>query len=362
MQPPEKKKSLFTIKTPQFQLQDYDRWQQTKRRPTFNLPDIKGDVASEKQKSKKKISAGLDIFQGRSIASGPFGSPGKNSSQKMSGKETEPEYIQTNIQILKAMLKFRRASLEELKKHVGSLTITNQELAKKIQDIEARTTGKVRKLLQQQDLFGTLISTLDFASHKEMERIKDKLQKWETQASIKLNELQRQMTKVKAKIHKTKEELNFLSTYMDQEYPIKSVQIENLMRQIQDVKDNNQEDLEELEELGKEVLQMLSKKLMVNSEQVLYVMAKKIISPYQVALMKRTLSNQQLLKQMVQFRVHIDYMKEQLPKLKAEVKALERHRKHPREVIFEDILLRKPKCTPDMDVILNIPQEEVLPF
>ncbi|XP_044540835.1 uncharacterized protein C20orf96-like, partial [Gracilinanus agilis] len=177
-----------------------------------------------------------------------------------------------------------------------------------------------------------------------------------------LTGLQQQMTKVKTRIQKTKEELNFLSTYMDQEYPIKSVQIEELMRQIQAVKDNNQEDLEELEELGKDVLQMLSKKLMVNSEQVLYVMAKKIIRPYQAALMKRTLSNQQLLRQMVQFRAHIDYMKEQLPKLKAEVKALERRRKHPQEAIFDDILLRKSKCTPDMDVILNIPQEEVLPF
>ncbi|XP_051835413.1 uncharacterized protein C20orf96 homolog isoform X2 [Antechinus flavipes] len=286
----------------------------------------------------------------------------RRQSQNLLGDEKEPEMIQINTQILKEIMKFRKDSLQELKQNVDSLTVSNQELAKKIQDIETFTAEKVRKLLRQQDVFGTLIGTLEYANHRQMEDMKSKLGKWEAETKVKVNDLEQQLTKLKGKINNAQEELNFLSTYMDHEYPIKSLEIADLMRQVQGVKDSGQNELDELEEIGKNVLQTLSKNLMVKSEKVLNVMAKRTILPYQTALMKRTLSNQLLLKQIVQFRVHIDRMKKELPKLKAQVKDLQMKRKDPREVIFANILLRKPKCTPDMDVILNIPPEEILPF
>lgn len=48
------------------------------------------------------------------------------------------------------------------------------------------------------------------------------------------------MEQLNAKIEKTQEEVRFLSTYMDHEYPVKSVQIANLLRQLQQIKDNQQ--------------------------------------------------------------------------------------------------------------------------
>ncbi|XP_043846184.1 uncharacterized protein C20orf96 homolog isoform X2 [Dromiciops gliroides] len=346
MQPQEKKEVHVIPRIPRYQPPNYGRWQQSKR-PRLNLPQIKDKVTSGKWVSKWKTSSRSsrsDFTRTKSTTrSVSATSMGKNQSQKTIENENEPEKIQTNVRILRAMLKFRKASLDELGKQVASLTLSNQELAKKIQDIEAVTAEKVRRLLQQQDMFGTLIGTLEYANHKQMQDMKNKLEKWEVQAKAKVNELQKQLTKVKAKIHKAQEELNFLNTYMDHEYPIKSVQIANLLRQIQDVKDSNQDELEELEEVRKDVLQTLSKKLMVKAEKVLYVMAKSTILPYQAALMRKTLSNQRLLKQMVQFRVHIDHMKRQLPKLKAQVDDLRMQRKDSREVVFANVLLRKPK-------------------
>jgi len=43
-----------------------------------------------------------------------------------------------------------------------------------------------------------------------------------------------------AKIEKTYKEVSFLSTYMDHEYPVRSVQIANLVRQLQQIKDRQQ--------------------------------------------------------------------------------------------------------------------------
>lgn len=58
----------------------------------------------------------------------------------------------------------------------------------------------------------------------------------------------------------------------------------------------------------------------------------------------------------------IDQFEENMPVLRAEVEELQAQTREPREVVFEDVLLRRPKCTPDMDVVLNIPVEEPLPF
>ncbi|XP_072487766.1 uncharacterized protein C20orf96 homolog isoform X2 [Notamacropus eugenii] len=360
MQPQEKKEAYVITKIPSFQPKDYNQWQQSKKKPRLNLPQIK--ITSGKQISRRKASPKSEFTRTKSTRSVSVSSEVKNPLQKIIGNETDPETVQASVRILKAMLNFRKASLEELKKHVTSLTISNQELAKKIQYIEAITAEKVRRLLQQQDMFGTVIGTLEYANQKQMQDMKSKLATWEAQAKVRVNELQQQLTKVKKKIRKAQDELNFLTTYMDHEYPVKSVQIANLMRQIQDVKDNHEDELEELEEIRKDVLQTLSKKLMEKTEKILYVMAKRTILPYQDALMKRTLGNQRLLKQMVQFRVHIDHMKKELPKLTAQVEDLQVQRKDPREVVFANVLLRKPKCPPDMDIILNIPREEILPF
>ena len=53
-------------------------------------------------------------------------------------------------------------------------------------------------------------------------------------------DLKQQVEQLNAKIKKTQEEVNFLSTYMDHEYPVKVVHIDNLVHQLQQVKDNQQ--------------------------------------------------------------------------------------------------------------------------
>ena len=53
-------------------------------------------------------------------------------------------------------------------------------------------------------------------------------------------DLAQQVEQLNAKIENTYKEVNFLSTYMDHEYPIKSVQIANLTRQLQQIKDSQQ--------------------------------------------------------------------------------------------------------------------------
>lgn len=52
--------------------------------------------------------------------------------------------------------------------------------------------------------------------------------------------LKQEVDQLNAEILKIHEEVNFLSTYMDHEYPVRSVQIANYIRQVQQAKDSQQ--------------------------------------------------------------------------------------------------------------------------
>lgn len=53
-------------------------------------------------------------------------------------------------------------------------------------------------------------------------------------------DLQREVEELNAEILKAQEEVSFLSTYMDHEYPVRSVQIANHIRLVQQAKDSQQ--------------------------------------------------------------------------------------------------------------------------
>lgn len=274
----------------------------------------------------------------------------------------DPGKMQAKIRLMKMMLRNGRTALRELQSHENFLTKLNEELIETIQDMENSTTLNVRALLQQQDVLATIIDILEYSNKKRLQQLKSELQEWEEKKKCKMSSLEQQAEQLNAKIEKTQEEVNFLSTYMDREYSIKSIQISTLVRQLQQDKDSQQDELDDLSEMRRKVLESLSDKIQKKKKKILSSVVAKTQRPYEEALLQKIWENQDFLKCMQRFREFIDQFEENMPVLRAEVEELQAQTREPREVVFEDVLLRRPKCTPDMDVVLNIPVEEPLPF
>ncbi|XP_047295855.1 uncharacterized protein C20orf96 isoform X4 [Homo sapiens] len=270
--------------------------------------------------------------------------------------------MHAKIWLMKTSLRSGRAALRELRSRENFLSKLNRELIETIQEMENSTTLHVRALLQQQDTLATIIDILEYSNKKRLQQLKSELQEWEEKKKCKMSYLEQQAEQLNAKIEKTQEEVNFLSTYMDHEYSIKSVQISTLMRQLQQVKDSQQDELDDLGEMRRKVLESLSDKIQKKKKKILSSVVAETQRPYEEALLQKMWESQDFLKCMQRFREIIDQFEENMPVLRAEVEELQAQTREPREVIFEDVLLRRPKCTPDMDVILNIPVEEPLPF
>ncbi|XP_066092064.1 uncharacterized protein C20orf96 homolog [Saccopteryx bilineata] len=342
--------------TRRFQNLDYvpRQWSKQKIEPPTLLPALQTS-GPKKSKMNTNINFQPESPKPATLMTGRPKSPRElHGGRKDSGK--------TKLQLMRTMLWNRQSSLQELRNQKGFLTKLNEELIKTIQDTEDSAALKTRRILQQQHIFGTIIHILAHSNERKLQQMTGELQEWKKKEESKMSYLKQQVEQLNAKIKKIQKEVNFLSTYMNQEYPARSVQIASLAHQLQQLQDHQQDELDGFSTARRMALESLSDQIQAKRKQVLSSLVEKTQRPHQGFLLQKTWANRSLAERRDKFREFTSQVEEEIPALRAEVEQLQRQVREPREVVFADILLRRPKCTPDMDVTLNIPVEEPLPF
>ncbi|KAJ8794320.1 hypothetical protein J1605_003277 [Eschrichtius robustus] len=244
---------------------------------------------------------------------------------------------------MQTMLGNRRTAHQELCNHEDFLTKLCGELIKTIRDTEDSSALKVRLMLQQQDVFTTIADILEYSNKKKLHQMQCELQEWEEKEESKIHNLEQQVEQLDAKIEKVHKKVSFVSTYKDREYAIKSVQVANLVRQLQQVKDSQQDELDDLSEMCRMVLASMSNQIQNKKKNLLRSLVVKIQHAHQEALLQKTWNSRVILKYMDKFRELIDHFEEEIPILRAEMEQLQFQIWEPREIVFADILLRRSK-------------------
>ncbi|XP_012892599.1 PREDICTED: uncharacterized protein C20orf96-like, partial [Dipodomys ordii] len=111
--------------------------------------------------------------------------------------------------------------------------------------------------------------------------------------------LEQEVQKLNEEISATQQEVTFLSTYMDHEYSVKSVQIANHTRQLQQVKDKQQEELDNLFEMRKKALDSLCDMIREKEKEILQSLMIKIQQPCETRLRQKAQNSQNMQKSMV---------------------------------------------------------------
>ncbi|CAO2578313.1 Uncharacterized protein C20orf96 [Lemmus lemmus] len=298
----------------------------------------------------------------QSQSSGEMANPAKNPPGLRRREHGHRGKVQAKLRLMRSMLRNQRTALQELYSHEGFLSKLNQELIKSIQDMEDSMAVNVRTMLQQQGILGNVIDILEYSNKKHVQQLSSELQEWKEKEESKINSLQQEVKELNAEILRAHEEVSFLSTYMDHEYPVRSVQIANHIRQVQQAKASQQDELDNLKEMREMVLGCFSNTIQEKKKKILRSLMVKTQKPYEEVLMLKTRDSQRLQRCTVWFRELIEQLKKEIPVLTAEVGKVYAEIWNARKVVFQDILLQRPKCTPDMAVELNIPVQEPLPF
>ncbi|KAM6147827.1 uncharacterized protein C20orf96 homolog [Erethizon dorsatum] len=333
-------------------------WSKHESKPS-TLPPLQ--QTSSHNKSKAKTSSSGHTVPSKLTPAEESTSQLKNPREGRIREKLHRGKTPAKPRLMRMMLRSQRNLLQDVCKHKCFLDKQNEEVVRTILDTEASTALQVRAMLQQEDIAVNMMDILEYSNSK-LQRLKSELQEWREKEERKKNSLEQQTEQLNARIKNTQEVVGFLSTYMDHEYPVRSVQIGGLVRQLQQVKDNEQEEQDNLGKMRTMVLKTLSDTKQEKKRKIWRSLVVKTQHPHDKTLLQVIRDNQYQQKCMVKCRELIDQSKEKMPTLRADVEALQAQLRDLREVIFEDVLLRRPKCTPDMDVVLNLPVEEPLPF
>lgn len=286
----------------------------------------------------------------------------KAAWQHIAAKETGGAKSLENIRIMQKLSKNKMNSLDELKHHSSVLLEKNLQLMEDIKETDAQTVKEARELLQQYDMFGATIASLQDSSQNQVGVAKAELQATEKMVENRMGKLDQERKRMTSKVQIVQDELNVLRTYMDKEYPVRAVQIASLLRSIRNLGEEQQDELEDIEDLSKRFLESLAGKVREEEENILQAVAENQLSQYKDGLSQMNRNNMGLRRQIKAQKELIDDMLNEIQELQKKIMSLHDVIRDPREVIFANVLLRRPRCHPDMEVVLDIPTEGDFPL
>ncbi|XP_048111199.1 uncharacterized protein C20orf96 homolog [Alosa alosa] len=298
---------------------------------------------------------------GGALSSTPNGFPRKTNAEM----KTDPALIkkkEDNTKTLMLLLKSKRRAVEELGPLCALIEERNQLIAQQIRATDKGSIQGAEELLDQHEKLGTSISAFKEWSQSQNAEAKNELKAIEEELKKSLYALQEDLSVIHAKLARAQAELHVLKTYKDKEYPVKVFMITNLKREIEKLEETQQDEYEDLKQLCQDELVKQEERNHQRRRKVLVATVKENVSRVPLAI-RRMASNNGTMKEEIEiYRKEIEKLEKSNEELIRSVQELQLSRKSVREEIFEDVFTKLDKCTPDMDVVLNIPKEEWLPI
>ncbi|XP_010179377.1 PREDICTED: uncharacterized protein C20orf96 homolog, partial [Mesitornis unicolor] len=251
-----------------------------------------------------------------------------------------------------------RNATEELKERGACLVQTDCRLLEDIRHTEESTAKQARLLLQRHGDSQKLREKVQTLNQSQLETARAELQEMEKTMEKNLGKLQAQLDEVTAKTQVLQDELHVPWTHIDGENLKRAADVVHLQRSIQSLKKQQQEEITKTEEMGKAVLKELEEKAGAEREELIQKVAEEM-SRHQDGLKQMVLNNRFVRQQIPRGREVIKDLEKEIEELKRSIQMFHQCAKDPREMIFPDVLLRRPKCTPDTEVVLNLPTNKM---
>ncbi|XP_040544142.1 uncharacterized protein C20orf96 homolog isoform X3 [Gallus gallus] len=194
-------------------------------------------------------------------------------------------------------------------------------------------------------------------SQNQLDMARAELQEMEKTMEKNVGKLQQQLDEVTSKVQVLQDELSTLRAYTEVQYLNQAMQIVLLLSNIQNLKKQQQDEIEQTEKMGQAILEELEKKAQLEQEEILQKVVEEVLL-HQDGLKQMVINNHVLRREIIRQKEIIKDLEEEISELKRSVQTLRQSARDPREMIFADVFLHRPKCTPDTEVVLRIPTEE----
>ncbi|XP_022341585.1 uncharacterized protein C20orf96-like [Crassostrea virginica] len=267
------------------------------------------------------------------------------------------------IKILELRIRTRKKTLDEYLKRSRELLEQNMKLKENIESDEYGTLNEVKGLLRRYEKYRGGITTLNSNFVKEYEAAMKDLEETRWQTNSQLQALEKKVFDLDESLKEKQEELHTLMSYKDKEYPVKAMRIATLQKEIQNLKIANQEDQEDLEHIVFTELEKYEKEQTRTANLITKSITEKAIARMHPSLKDMALQNLVMEKEIEVHKKEQEGLIRVNQALEAEVKKLLHDPKtNTRLQMFPEFFPSRQKCTPDMEVVLDIPTQEWLPI
>nr|XP_055040224.1 uncharacterized protein C20orf96 homolog isoform X2 [Misgurnus anguillicaudatus] len=226
-----------------------------------------------------------------------------------------------NIKALMLLIISRREAIKNLEEHCNKLQERNLQIARSIMDTERNSLSMNKELLDQQAKMRRSMIALKRWDDSQIRSVKAELTDAKKTSQTSLKGLQEHLDMVQAEVVEAQKQLHILKTYKDMEFPVKALQIADMERQLESLKEMQQ-------------------KHACHIPPIVKLMATQ---------------NHRMREEINMHRKEISEVEQKNKELMKSIRELRLSRPNLRREIFPDVFLKSEKCTPDMDVHLSIP-------
>ncbi|XP_067651516.1 uncharacterized protein C20orf96-like [Haliotis asinina] len=267
------------------------------------------------------------------------------------------------IKITELRLQTRRKTLLEYQRRYKELLDENIKLKHAIDSEEIHSHASVKALLRKYEKYRGGMTTLSTNFVKELEDALKDLEETKTKLADSISGLEQQVAIVDEELKSQQYQLHVLNSYKDKEYPVKAMKISNLQKDMEGLKISNQEEQEELQHIINTEIGKYHKKRVQVANEITHTVTENAVSMMHPSLKDMALQNLVMQKEIEFHTREQQDLQEAIQDTEAEVDHMLRDPlTNTRLQMFPEFYSSTKKCTPDMEVILDIPTQEWLPI
>ncbi|XP_064888225.1 uncharacterized protein C20orf96 homolog isoform X3 [Columba livia] len=279
------------------------------------------------------------------------------ADKKLALRKAELAKALEEIEMTTHLIDLKKNTIEELKQRGAHLAETNCRLMRYIQHTDDSTAKQARVLLQEYEAFQSVQAMVQTLNQNRLDTARAELQETEKTLQKNLGELQQQLEEATAKVQVLQEELSTLRPYINGHYPEEDIKIVFLQHSIENLKKQQQVETEKTEKMVEAMLEELQAKAQAEQEAILQKVVEEMLL-HQDGLKQMMINNYILQREILRQREANKDLEKEIGELKISIQTLRQSARDPREMIFADVLLRRPKCMPDAEVVLGLPTKE----
>ncbi|XP_068120683.1 uncharacterized protein C20orf96 homolog [Hyperolius riggenbachi] len=260
------------------------------------------------------------------------------------------------------MLPCNKPAASALHTRCQRLEQDNAAMLQRIINMEDRSMKSATQQLLQYDRAGSNVLAVQLWADHQIQDAQQDLEETRGKRQECLNDLGAQLRSCEEELKGAQEELQRLREYRDRGHSVAVLQAAGLERQLRKLNEIHQDQAADVEVLAETEIQKLLDRQNSVKEGALQSVVKHHMERLPLSLRRMCLQNQEMKLEIQAYQKMVADLEDEVLNLQRDEDSLRRSWKEETDTFCRDLLLNRPSCFPDEDVVLNIPRRYHLPL